>query len=87
MTRYRLYTERKLNLRNLVTKAGFQGATIYDTSGIWEGQVEESAIIELIADPTFENQMKIGILADTIKKVNKQDAVMLTMENVQMKML
>ncbi len=70
---YRIYTENKNyeQVKKLVTQY-LQGATIIKAEGLWQGQWEQSLIIE-----TFQ-LFGGGVfgLADAIKKLNKQDATL-----------
>lgn len=69
----RIYTEdvnRDAIQREL--DARFDGYTIIPTIGRWQGQNENSIVIELIgADP-----VKVNDAAQAIKRINAQDAVL-----------
>lgn len=52
----------------------FPGATFIKADGIWHSVVEHSLIIELLIDETEKSDVQQ--LAYEIKKMNKQEAVM-----------
>lgn len=72
---FRLYTEQRLNLRDIVTLY-FPGATLFPAAGLWHGQTEPSTVIEVIAPASDVAQVRA--LADHIRKANAQDCVILT---------
>jgi len=80
--RYRLYTERKDNLKQLVSKY-FQGFTVILAEGYWEGIGEPSAIIELVIEGTLTQVIHIEAVIQDIKIVNEQQSVMVTREPVE----
>ena len=71
---FRIYTENrdKDDIRLLVSKY-YEGFTLYEGQGIWKGKAEPSLIIEVIGGAIG----KIRKLAKEIKKVNKQEAVLI----------
>ena len=82
MTRYRIYTEWKENLGKLASQY-FMGFSIVDQIGYWQGTKEKSAVIEIIGDNLKEKV--VSLIAD-IKHLNNQEAVMLTTEQVDIKL-
>ena len=77
MVAYRIYTERK-NIGGIkeILDDGFDGYTLIDTVGVWEGETESSLIIEIIGE---ENQAyDIRTVAQVIGRLNCQDAVLIT---------
>ena len=72
---YRIFTEDKNQdqIESLVSKY-FEGYTLYKAAGYWRLQREDSLIIEIVAD---DIDARISALAGDIKKVNKQDAVLI----------
>lgn len=80
----RILTENK-NYSDVVELVGkyFSGATTIKTSRLWQGISEHSLIIEidlsnvnLLDDRAFNHEAGIENLAFAIKKLNKQEAVM-----------
>lgn len=70
---YRLYTERLPNVRGLV--ASFVDcATLIPALGLFDGQAEESIIVEVISDATALVTMLT--LAEHIRAVNAQTSVL-----------
>ena len=72
---YRIFTENKNQeeLEKLATKY-FEGFTIVKGEGFWRLQKENSLIIEIV---TEEPKARINKLAQDIKKINKQEAVLI----------
>lgn len=71
---YRIFTEdkNKHQIEAIVNKY-YPGFTLYKGEGFWRLQKEKSLIIEII---TEEHETKINKIAKEIKKVNKQEAVL-----------
>ena len=76
---YRLYTETRDNLVELVSRY-FDGATLLHGIGIWQGNHEDATIVEVIA--TSADLQRIVNLAGDIKHVNAQSSVLVTWSNV-----
>lgn len=72
---YRIYTEHKANLPAIVARY-FDGATIYQTIGLWQGQTEIGAVVDIIARPS--DRARMVILARDIRDTNGQSSVLLT---------
>jgi hypothetical protein len=72
---YRIYTEDRLNLVELVSRY-FDGATLYYTRGLWRGEVESGAVIEILGTPA--DLQKIMFLAGDIKHTNAQQSVLVS---------
>jgi hypothetical protein len=79
---YRIYTENK-NLGAIKKNLSktFEGYTIIKTSGIWKGKEEESIIIEIVSSNPNELSY-IQAFAETIKRFNQQDSVLITANEV-----
>ena len=73
-TIYRLYTERRSNLAELTSRY-FDGFTLIDAVGYWEGNAEPSAIIEVIG--TSFDYARVFALARDIRETNGQQSVYL----------
>ena len=73
---FRLYTENKNKpgIEKIVSKF-FKGFTLIHGRGYWEGNREESLIIEIVGD--IRDQSAIEKLAKEIKRENKQESVLL----------
>ena len=81
----RICTENK-NYQDIVELVGkyFDGATIIKADGLWQGKVEHSLVIEIVIQSPIEGKAVIaaydmrdlGKLVHKIKKLNKQDAVL-----------
>ena len=72
---HRIITENKNydQIKKLICDSGINGATLIKADGLWQGKTEHSLIIEIdIANG--DNQ--IESLAFQIKKLNKQDKVL-----------
>lgn len=80
-TRFLIYTEdvNRAKVQDLINQH-FDAATLHvGSQGIWRGITENSLIIEVIgaAEHTVQE------LARRIKEVNKQEAVLITREEIQ----
>ena len=77
MNTYRIYTEDKnkgqmIDMASIIFPDGF---TYWTTTGIWNGAIEDSFIIEVVGE---DLESKIRSLAYYIKDTNEQQAVMVT---------
>jgi len=72
---YRILTENKNRGRiEAFVCATFDGATIFEAVGIWEGTREKSLVIEI--DGQKEDRNRVLGLARVIKDYNEQQAVL-----------
>lgn len=78
--RYRIYTERFENLAHLVSLY-FNGATLLDAIGLWQGVSENSTVIEVIGTRAIVDD--ILALAEDICSINNQSEVLITSEPVK----
>jgi hypothetical protein len=78
MILWRIHTEYKqIDLViNLATILPRPGATFLKGTGLWQGQQEEALVIEIIGEAQDEAQIRR--FASLIKKVNKQDTILIT---------
>jgi len=78
---YRIYTE-NVNRDDIVKIAGeyFQGFTLLDGVGFWQGTPEQSLIIEIIG--TEKDAANVELVAYKIKKNNCQQAVLVQEANI-----
>lgn len=72
---FRLYTEWADNLVELVSRY-FGDATIIPTIGIWRGETEDGAVIEIVG--TVADLQSVTHLAGDIRHRNEQSAVLVT---------
>jgi len=72
---YRLFTE-DVNRGDIeeLTANEFPGFTVYKATGYWQGEAEQSLIIEIVADT--DQLERVKALAETIKVNNHQQAVL-----------
>ena len=77
--RYRLYTEGVGDIVGLVSRY-FAGATIIPALGVWGGEVESSAVIEILG--TDADLQRVVDLAGDIRVTNKQYAVYVTRDTL-----
>lgn len=85
MTRFRIYTETKDNLKEIVNTY-FDSATFIEAKGLWNRTLENSTIIEIIEldDFWYHNSCaKVHNLVSRIKLDNKQEAVLVTEEKIR----
>lgn len=85
MKLYRIYTEDKnRSVVQAIVAEHFKGVTFFTGQGLWEGTIEDSLIIEILAD---EDEKTIDFVAKRIKHINRQDAVLVTSQEVMSKLL
>jgi len=72
---YRIFTERKPNLARLASRH-FDGFTLTEATGYWQGQPEPSAVIEVILDGHPDDKARVYALANLIKHENLQQSVL-----------
>jgi len=85
VTLYRIYTERKNlpEIERILTQAGFDGFTILDAVGFWKGKAEYSVVVEILTEDDAQDfHVRVHKVAKTIKRVNAQDAVLITSSKV-----
>jgi hypothetical protein len=86
---FRIYTEnkdffgRKLLIKEVA--AYFSAFTVLDGEGYWQGVREASIIFEIIA-PAIQSE-RIYSLASGIKRINQQEAVLVTVQEVQSELI
>lgn len=81
-TIYRLYTERFDNLAPIVCRY-FDGATLFETIGIWQGKTELAACIEILgADDDLD---QVLLLAEDIRITNGQQSVYVSISHTWLK--
>lgn len=89
MTIFRIYTETKDNLIELVRKF-FDNATLIPAKGLYDRNIEETTIIEIIE---FDNhwyhnsRIKTINLAEKIKEINNQQCVLYTEQKIKSEMI
>lgn len=84
MTRFRIYTESRGNLPKLAG-AYFDGFTLFRGLGFWEGNSEQSTVIEILADKA--ERWKVDLLVKDILSWNQQDAVLVTSEDIPVELI
>ena len=85
--RYQIYTENKdRDIIEALAVVQFDGFTIIEATGFWQGDFEPSLIIEVISDAP-DAHAKMETLARDIKEANHQDAVLLTYSMVHIQMI
>ena len=79
---YRIFTENKnkKKIETLLNKH-FEGFTMYNATGYWKNQSEESLVIEIEGKQSINN--KVLDLCHKIKLANKQESVLLQVINNQ----
>ena len=72
---YRIYTEDKHDgVAESLAALSFDALTIIRTEGYWKGQSEDSMIIEVLTDCATT----VRLVAEKIRRVNDQEAVLIT---------
>ena len=84
LIKYNIYTEdinRKGILDLLNNAYVIKGYNLQELTGYWQGKTEKSLKIEIISDITFFDT--VSGLAYDIKILNRQEAILLTQENIK----
>lgn len=85
MTLYKIYTENiNQSLTEKLISKYLSAYTIYQAKGCWAGSAEQSIVIEYFSSDKRE-QVTIVSLCEEIKQLNKQQAVIYTMQEVIIK--
>ncbi len=79
---YRIYTEHTENIGKVMSclDSYLDGYTLLDGVGVWKRKREHSLIIEIITDRTYTYMLSVAL---DVKRINKQEAVYLTMQDIQ----
>jgi hypothetical protein len=87
MKLYRIYTEKKSldKIRNLLNVC-FECYTIIEGQGTWKSKGEKSVIIELLLNGDV-NEKRVYAVADSIKVLNKQEAVLITAQEIETRLI
>ena len=87
MKLYRIYTEKKSldKIRNLLNVC-FECYTIIEGQGTWKSKREASLIIELLLNGDV-NEKRVYAVADSIKVLNKQEAVLITSQEIETRLI
>lgn len=72
---FRLYTERRPNLRQIVDFF-VPAATFYRAKGLWHGLTEDSMVIEIVGSEA--DTKTVRALARAIRKASGQSSVLMT---------
>jgi len=78
---YRIYTE-NVNREDIIRIVGehFEGFTLLNGVGYWQGTPEQSLVIEIIG--TEKDSANVELVAYKIKKNNHQQAVLVQETNI-----
>jgi hypothetical protein len=89
-TRFRLYlghnipgsaeTVNVAEATRIVSRA-FEGFTVYEAVGYWQGKAERSTVYEILA--CSDARPRIVALAQALKSRYRQDSVLMTVETVE----
>lgn len=76
---YRIHTEDK-NKEEILEECTNMVASFacYSVTGYWKGEEEQGITLEFVLHDTVHNDALIRCLAESIKHMNKQEAVLLT---------
>lgn len=89
MIRYRIYTEHK-NFEELVklVQLRLTSATLFPAlTGVWNGDIESVLVIEYLGRATEKDVKQVYGLARAIKEANGQEAILVTKELVETRII
>ena len=78
---YRVCTENRPPTNETVIEEAnnmFACFAVYYPTGLWKGEEEEGLTIEVVLEDTVHNMALVCTLAEAIKHINGQDAVLVT---------
>lgn len=78
---YKIYIAKDVDTHAILFQWGIRDFIEYDTIGRFQGEMEFSKVIEIVADWVSEN--RIFAACEELRVVGKQDCVMLTMHNIE----
>lgn len=84
LTMFRIYTEHK-NEPETTRTIGlfFEGFTRYENLGYWKETKENSLMFEVITKNTAEAREKLNTIAETLKRHNQQESVLITRQPIK----
>lgn len=86
MITYRIYTEDKNTVEiEALLDTHFDGYTVLNARGRWKGQSENSLVIEIIGDAVKYDTVKFVV--KQIKKLNRQEKVLVTVSQIEGELL
>ena len=87
MNTYRIYTENK-NANEVIEHASykFESFTYFTGIGYWKRAREDSLVIEFIGSKS-DLDTKVNVFADWIQKHNRQDAVLVTVTECEVRLI
>lgn len=87
-TLYRIYTE-DVNREGIIkfVSTYFTGFTVLEATGVWEGKTERSIVIEIVSHDMVGGFGVLRRIAEFIKEVNGQDAVLITRQPVESRLI
>lgn len=77
---YRVFTENKNRNRVIepTVKKYFDAFTIVNATGYWNGTTEASVVIEIVViEPSLAVQHNVELMAHELKRLNKQETVLI----------
>ena len=83
---YRIYTEdlNSAGILEILEDVDIQGCTLLTGTGVWEGTTENCLIIECVGE---DLNVKVPLAALKIKRLNNQDAVLITAHTVKQELV
>ena len=68
----------------VLAEHGHRGATLYDASGLWNGESENTIVVELLLHGYQANNLEaLKKIANEFRRVFHQDAVIMTMTELK----
>jgi hypothetical protein len=85
MKLYRIYTENK-NLDGIkdIINRNFKEYTLFYGVGVWQGIEEKSLVIEIVGESL---EIAVEVTAGAIKIFNNQQAVLVTVQEIESKLV
>lgn len=65
----------------------FDGYTYFEARGMWKGDLEQAYVVEIIHQKASENASKITAIAEEYKKLFDQEAVAITVQELNFQLI
>jgi hypothetical protein len=76
-----------MGFRETVIDKYFDGYTFFEAYGMWKGAIESVYVVEIIHEKAYENASKVAAIAEEYKKLFYQEAVAITVQEINFQLI
>jgi hypothetical protein len=76
-----------VGFREIVIDNYFDGYTFFEAFGMWKGVREQVYVVEIIHEKAYENASKVAAIAEEYKKLFDQEAVAITVQEINFQLI